>query len=74
MSKQSGLEVLNLNSNYFASASTQKVLTRITDCGLTNNLKELSISCANFDSNQVVEKLADVLVISPKLTDCDITN
>lgn len=74
MSKQSGLEVLNLNSNYFASTSTQKVLTRITDCGLTNNLKELSISTANFDSDQVVEKLADVLVISPKLTDCDITN
>ena len=74
MSKQSGLEVLNLNSNYFASASTQKVLTRITDCGLTNSLKELKISCSNFDSDQAIEKLSDVLATSPKLTACDITD
>ena len=67
------LHNLNLRGNSFSSAITEKLLTRIVECGLLSTLKELDLAWSiNFDSDESVRKLAYILAIAPNLTGCDI--
>ena len=64
----SSLQNLYLYSNYFSSVSTEKLLTRISKCGVCNTLKELNLdSSANFYLDETVRKLADILATAPVL-------
>ena len=68
------LHILELSGNYFSSATTEKLLTRIVECGVLSCLKELGLyASANFDSDESVRKVADILALSPNLTKCDIS-
>ena len=69
ISKQtSSLQNLHLAYNFFSSASTEKLLTKIADCGLSSTLKELNIiHSANFDSDKSVRKFAYILATAPVL-------
>ena len=73
--QSSYLNILNLDWNYFSIASTEKLLTRIAECGVCTCLKEFNlIGSANFDSDESVRKLADILAITPILKKCNIEN
>ena len=48
----SQLQILNLNSNWFSATSTEKLLTRIKECGVCSTLKELNLEGANFTSQE----------------------
>ena len=67
------LHTLNLNENCFSSLQTEKLLTRIAECGVCRNLEELGLeSSTNFDLDESVRKFADILAIAPVLKECDI--
>ena len=62
ITKQSGIKHIKLSRNYFSSDATQKILTRIADHpSTTSKLSTLNLSMANFEANETVEKLADIL-------------
>ena len=62
ITKQAGLNQINLNNNFFSSNSTKTVLSTIADHPSTNlRLTHLKLSFANFDADESVEKLADIL-------------
>ena len=66
----SSLQVLNLSLNNFTSASTEKLLTRITECGVLSTLKILKLyHSATFKSRSLesVKKIADILATAPVL-------
>ena len=69
ISKQtSSLEVLNLSENRFSSASTEKLLTRIGECGVLSTLKILDLYYGvDFESMESVKKFADILATAPVL-------
>ena len=72
--QKSSLQTLNLNENCFSSVQTEKLLTRIEECGVWRNLKELGLALsANFDSDESVRKFADILAIAPVLKECNIS-
>ena len=72
--QKSSLQTLNLNENCFSSVQTEKLLTRIVECGVWRNLKELGLALsANFDSDESVRKFADILAIAPVLKECNIS-
>ena len=63
ISKQSGIQHINLSYNPFSSDVTQKILTRIADHPSTKSkLSTLNLArSANFEANETVERLADIL-------------
>ena len=62
------LQTLYLDGNYFSSVSTEKLLTRIAECGVCSTLQELLLrSVVNFGSDESYKKLADILAIAPVL-------
>ena len=67
------LQILQLGCNNFSSVNTEKLLTKIAECGVCSTLKKLNLDSANFDSDESVRKLADILAIAPNLTKCDIS-
>ena len=70
----SSLKTLNLNSNDYSSVSTEKILTRIAECGVCSTLKVLNLQkSTNLDSDESVRKLADILAIAPVLEKCYVT-
>ena len=73
ISKQTScLQILNLGGNNLSSVGTEKLLTRIAECGVCSTLKELNlVESANFDSDESVRKLADSLAMAPHLKKCD---
>ncbi len=70
ITKQAGLQSLNLEWNFFYSNATYKILTRIANLAALNTL--LLDKSLNFDANESVEKLADILQSAPHLKKCDI--
>ena len=61
ISKQSScLQVLNLFLNEFSGVGTEKIFSKIADCGVCATLKELNFElyAACFDSDESVRKLA----------------
>ena len=51
----SSLQILNLGQNMFSSLNTEKITTRIAECGICSTLKELYLNkSANFDSDASV--------------------
>ena len=73
------LHVLQLGVNAFSSANTEKLLTKIAECGVLSCLNELYLggnrNCpgSDFSSDESVRKLAYILAIAPNLTKCDIS-
>ena len=68
------LHTLYLDANWFSSANTEKLLTRILECGVLSTLKELDLyESADFSSDESVRKLGYILSIAPNLTKCDIS-
>ena len=62
ITKQADLKHLYLDFNYFSSDATQKIFTRITNQGNDCKIQTLNLRySANFDTDETVEKLADVL-------------
>ena len=63
ISKQTCIQHLNLGQNKFSSNATLTILTRIADHPSTSSsLKTLNLDLsANFDADETVEKLADIL-------------
>ena len=63
ISKQTALQHLNLRNNGFSSNATQTILTRIAERPSTRNkLQTLNLLySANFEADETVEKLADIL-------------
>ena len=60
--KQSGIKHINLSKNEFSSDATHKILTKIADnTSTTSKLSTLNLGYANFETNETVEKLADIL-------------
>ena len=61
--KQSGIQHININCNDFSSDATQKILTRIADHPSTTSKVSILKLCnsANFEANETVERLADIL-------------
>ena len=71
--QKSSLKILNLKENYFSKVNTEKLLTIIADSGVCSTLKEIYLSSStNFDSDESVRKLADILATAPVLKKCDI--
>ena len=61
ISKQSScLQTLNLFLNEFSGVSTEKIVSKIADCGVCGTLEELNfeLHAACFDSDESVRKLA----------------
>ena len=63
ISKQDALQQIDLSANYFSSSATQTILTRIADHPSTHNkLQSLNLCySANFEADETVSKLADIL-------------
>jgi len=78
---QRGLQCNNLggnnhgdSGNNFSSTATLKILTTIADFGDSSKLKKgLLLSYANFDADETVDKLADILQQAAFLKKCDIS-
>ena len=71
ISKQSGLEHLNLAANFSSNDATNKILTSIVD----HNSKLVTLDLrrsANFETDETTEKLADILCMACFLKKCDI--
>ena len=69
----SSLQILNLNSNYFSEVNTEKLLSRIAECGVCSTLKELNLwESANLDSDESLRKLAKIFATAPVLKSCNI--
>ena len=69
------LQILDLRNNSFSSVSTEKLLTTIAECGVCSTLKKLNLKfSANFESDESVRKLADILATAPVFKECDIQN
>ena len=67
----SSLQILNLRWNHFSSVSFEKLLTKIAECSVCSSLKDIRLSAStNFDSDESVRKLADILAIAPALEAC----
>ena len=67
------LQILNLNGNAFSSVSTEKLMTKIAECGICSTLKELYLNFSiNFGSDESVKKFADIIATAPVLKKCDI--
>ena len=70
----SSLQNLDLYNNSFSSVSTEKLLTRIAECGVCSTLQELNLNgSANFYSDKTVRKFADILATAPDLKKCSIS-
>ena len=76
ISKQTCIQHLNLGQNKFSSNATLTILTRIADHPSTSSsLKTLNLDlAANFDADETVEKLADILQSASCLSKCNIKN
>lgn len=62
ISKQAGLHHINLGRNCFSITATLTILTRIADHPGTNSkLYTLGLIDTNFEADETVEKLADIL-------------
>ena len=56
-----------------SSLNTAKLLIRIVECGVCDSLQTLIMEWStNFDIDESVIKLVDILAISPNLQECDI--
>ena len=61
--------------NNFSSNSTKTILSTITDHPSYNlRLTHLNLAFANFDADESVEKLADILQLARSLIELDISN
>ena len=69
------LQILDISGNFFSSVQTEKLLSKIAECGVCSNLKELGLALfsANFDSDESVRKFADILAVAPILKECNIS-
>ena len=71
ISKQSDLKQLNLSYNYFTSIATQAVLTTLAN---SSRLETFNLEgSANFDSDEPVEKLAEILQSARYLKEINIS-
>ena len=62
ISKQTGLQHIDLGLNWFSCNATKAIITRIADHPSTScKLQTLSLSSANFEAVETVENLADIL-------------
>ena len=62
ISKQTCIQNLNLDNNDLSNSASLLVLTRIAEHPSTSNkLKTLGVRYFNFESDETVEKLADIL-------------
>ena len=75
ISKQAGLQHIDLNANIFYSNTTLKILTMIADHPSTSiKLQTLNLyESANFEADETVDKLADILQSARSLKKCDIS-
>ena len=77
-----GTEIINLGTleqkfcnNGFSSIATQKIVTRIADHpSNSTRLQTLNLRGANFEIDETVEKLADILQSASQLKKCNILN
>ena len=66
--------VLNLGRNRFSSSGTEKLMTTIAArvALASYALHEIHLSFANFESDESVKKLAEILSVTPCFKKCDI--
>ena len=74
ISKQADLQKINLSRNAFSSNATSTIMAKIAENPNTNlKLTNLNLyQSANFDAEESVEKLADILMSASSLKECDI--
>ena len=62
ITKQTELKKINLGDNEFSSNATLTIMTRFADFGTSSKLQKLDLmSSGNFEADETVEKLADVI-------------
>ena len=73
INQTSSLQILNLGQNQFSSVDSEKLLTRMIECGVCSTLKVLNLYESIEFNKQSISKFADIIATAPVLKECNIS-